>query len=98
MKERLLERDIEAALHEHVKANGGTTYKFTSPARRNVPDRLVILRPIPPDLQPLIARYIRFAELKRPGEKPTGGQEREHERLRRFGLRVDVIDSMEFPR
>lgn len=66
--------------------------KFTSPGRRGVPDRLV-LRPVPEAARELVAQYVRFVELKRPGEKPRPEQVREHARLRALGFRVDVIDS-----
>jgi hypothetical protein len=39
----MLEKDIEAHLVARVKAKGGIAYKFTSPQRRSVPDRLVLL-------------------------------------------------------
>lgn len=95
MQERLLERDVEEKLRDAALCYGGASYKFTSPARRNVPDRLVIMRPIPPEVQPIIARYVRFVELKAPGKKPTSGQLREHSRLTALGMRVDVVDSIE---
>jgi hypothetical protein len=37
------ERDVEAHLVKRVKEAGGIAYKFTSPQRRSVPDRLVLL-------------------------------------------------------
>jgi len=39
----MLEKQIEAYLVERVKEAGGIAYKFTSPQRRSVPDRLVLL-------------------------------------------------------
>jgi hypothetical protein len=80
----MLEKTVEAYLVERVRALGGTAYKFTSPARASVPDRIVILPP---------AR-IYFIEVKRPGGKLTRGQEREHEHLRRLGADVRVLDSI----
>jgi hypothetical protein len=38
------ESRIELQLVRAVKADGGVSYKFTSPARRNVPDRLNLYR------------------------------------------------------
>ena len=46
-KRKLREADIEKHGGELVKDLGGIPYKFTSPARRAVPDRLNLL-PIPP--------------------------------------------------
>lgn len=78
----MLEKQIEAHLVDQVKAKGGVAYKFTSPGRRNVPDRLVVL----PD-------RLFFAELKAPGKTATAGQAREHDRLRDLGQDVFVFDS-----
>jgi hypothetical protein len=79
----MLEKDVEAHLVRRVAALGGLALKFTSPARRNVPDRIV--------LQP--GGVLTFVELKAPGKKPTAGQLREHERLRALGFRVLVLDT-----
>lgn len=38
----MLEKVIEAHLVKRVKEQGGIAYKFTSPQRRSVPDRLVL--------------------------------------------------------
>ncbi len=81
----MLERTVETYLVATVRCAGGDAYKFSSPARVSVPDRIVIFPP---------AR-VYFVELKRPGGKPTKGQLREHERLRALGCDVRVIDSRE---
>jgi hypothetical protein len=39
----MLERDVERYLTKRVKELGGRAYKFTSPARRGVADRIVCL-------------------------------------------------------
>lgn len=85
------ESQVEDDHRDSVTADGGISFKFVSPARRSVPDRLD-LRPIPPEYRDLVARYVRFTECKRPGEKPTPSQLREHERLRALGFVVDVVD------
>lgn len=74
---------IEAHFVKRVADIGGKAYKFTSPQRRSVPDRLVLLP----------GGRVFFAELKATGEKPTEGQAREHERLRALGFSVLVIDN-----
>lgn len=79
-----LERDIERALINRVKMLGGLCEKFTSPNRRNVPDRIVTLH-----------NKIIFVELKAPGEKARSGQLRDHDRRRELGCDVRIIDSME---
>ena len=90
----MLEKNVEAAGTKCARECGVGHYKFTSPGRAAVPDRL-LLATIPEFLRETIARYVRFVEYKRPGEKPTAAQTREHERLRAMGFRVDVIDSVE---
>lgn len=79
----VLEKDIEAYLVRRVKEAGGIAYKFTSPQRRSVPDRLLLLP----------AGRICFVECKRPGAKPTPAQLREHERIRALGFTVEVVDT-----
>lgn len=81
---------IEQRLRLRVRQLGGVAYKFTSPGRRGVPDRLVLL----PRQKNFPAEAV-FVELKAPGKKPRGEQLREHERLRSLGFRVVVIDSLE---
>ena len=77
------ESAIEKHLVTQVKAKGGLALKFTSPGRRHVPDRLVMLP----------AGRMFFAELKAPGLSATAGQAREHDRLRDLGQDVYVFDS-----
>lgn len=84
---------VEKAHTERVKAAGGISFKFVSPARRSVPDRLDLL-PIPHAVRELIGRYVCFTECKRPGEVPTPSQLREHQLLRSMGYRVDVVDEV----
>ncbi|BEO04319.1 VRR-NUC domain-containing protein [Serratia marcescens] len=79
----LRESPIERHQVAQVKAAGGTAYKFTSPGRRSVPDRLVLLPG---------GRAV-FVECKAPGEKPRPDQLREHNRLRALGFEVVVVDS-----
>jgi len=78
-----LERDVEKHFVNRVKGIGGEAYKFTSPSRRNVPDRLVLYP----------GGFVEFVELKAPGKKATAGQIREHKRLVDMGFPVFVIDS-----
>lgn len=89
-----LERDIERRGGEYAKTRGVLHLKFTSPQRAAVPDRL-LLAEIPEFLRPLVAQFVRFAEYKRKGKRPTEAQEREHARLRALGFTVDVIDSVD---
>ncbi|MEX3555285.1 MAG: VRR-NUC domain-containing protein [Burkholderia gladioli] len=81
----MLEHVIETCLVERVHAIGGAAYKFTSPARRSVPDRLVVLP----------GGKIAFVECKRPGGRLTRAQAREHDRLRALGCSVWIVDTRE---
>lgn len=74
------ESDIEDYLKKCVAECGGETRKVKWIGRANAPDRLILL-----------PGSAVFAELKRPGEKATGPQRREHEKLRWAGLRVEEI-------
>jgi hypothetical protein len=80
----MLEKQIEAKVCDYAKSKGVLAYKFTSPARAAVPDRLFIA----PDGR------VWFCEFKREGQKPTGAQEREHQRLREQKVNVFVIDNV----
>ncbi|MDE9454224.1 VRR-NUC domain-containing protein, partial [Xenorhabdus bovienii] len=68
---------------KEIKKAGGIAYKFVSPGRRSVPDRICILP----------GGRILFVECKAPGEKPRPDQLREHERLRALGCEVVVLDN-----
>jgi hypothetical protein len=50
------------------------------------------LLPVDPQHAEIVARYVWFAELKAPGKKATAQQKREHNRLRKLGFKVEVID------
>ncbi|WP_179038264.1 PDDEXK family nuclease [Limnobaculum xujianqingii] len=77
------ESTIEKNLVKQVKAAGGIAFKFVSPGRRSVPDRIVILP----------GGRVVFVECKAPGQNPRPEQEREHKRLRSLGVNVVVLDS-----
>ena len=80
----MLEKQIEASVCDYAKTKNVLVYKFTSPARMAVPDRMFVR----PDGK------IFFIEFKRKGAKPTPAQEREHERLRNHGVQVFVVDGV----
>ena len=79
----MLERDIEQYLVKRCKEKGWLCPKFTSPGRRSVPDRIVIM----PDAR------IAFVELKRGTFKATKAQAYEHDKLRKLGHLVFVVGS-----
>ncbi|HGL5951582.1 MAG: VRR-NUC domain-containing protein [Citrobacter koseri] len=74
---------VEKHLVAEVKKAGGVAFKFVSPGRRSVPDRIVLLPR---------GRLV-FVECKAPGKPPRADQLREHERLRALGFTVVVLDN-----
>lgn len=77
------ESTIERYLVRKVKAAGGECYKFVSPGRKNVPDRLCVFP----------GARLCFVELKAPGETASAAQLREHGRLWRLGIPAHVADA-----
>ncbi len=85
---RPLESEIEKYLTDKLKAFGRrrvTVWKFTVPAVRGVPDRIILIKP----------GQLLFAELKRPGGKPRKLQVKIIKDLRAMGFEVYVVDSYE---
>jgi hypothetical protein len=82
-----LEKVIEQKVCDYAKSNGILCYKFTSPARRSVPDRLFIL--------PQSGRCF-FIEFKRLGQKPTPAQGVEIAKIKGQGCVVYVVDNVAF--
>lgn len=80
-----LEKDIEAAVVKYAKSLQMLVYKFTSPSRRSVPDRMFITKD----------GVVFFIEFKRKGQKPTASQEVESEKIRAQGVQVNVVDNIE---
>jgi len=92
------ERDIERHLVKRVKELGGEVRKVVWQGRRGAPDRLVMLPALRPDATGCYTprpNGLYWVELKAPGVKPEAYQLREHERMRKMGQRVVVIDSIE---
>jgi len=81
----MLEKQIERKVCDHAKAQGMLVYKFSSPNKSAVPDRLFVTR----------VGTIFFIEFKRGGEEPTPAQKREHERLRGNNAMVYVVDNVD---
>lgn len=75
------ERDVERKLKREVEKMGGVCWKFTSSVS-GVPDRLCLFP----------RGEIVFVELKRHGAKPRPRQQRIIAKIRKLGIRVEVID------
>ena len=85
------ESAIEKADRKRHAADGNQMLKFVSPGLVGVPDD-ILLKPIPPEHQELVARYFRFVEYKKPKGPKRSTQLRRHKELRDLGFAVDVID------
>lgn len=94
MKRPLRESDIEKYLVKRVKELGGECRKIQFIGRPGAPDRLVMLPP-KDQFAPYAHDVTIWVELKAPGKKAEPHQAREHERMRKMGQRVVVIDSYE---
>jgi hypothetical protein len=86
VKKKLRESRIEEAVCKYARDKGFLVYKFTSPARSFVPDRIFF--------KILVSTFT--IEFKATGKKPTPPQEREHARLRAAGVFVFVVDDIAF--
>lgn len=79
----------ESAIEKHLRLSienaGGACWKFTSPGRIGVPDRVVMLP----------GGRIWWVELKMPENKPNSPQARRHKELWHLGQKVLVLDSIE---
>ena len=102
----LKERDIEAYLNKRVKELGGESRKVRWIGRNSAPDRIVMLPVWMISRNGIstpagVPRTI-WIEVKAPGKGATfpanaheRAQFREHERMRKMGQRVEVVDSLE---
>jgi hypothetical protein len=75
------ECEVEAYLVRCIAAIGGRAYKFTSPGRVGVPDRLLVLP----------GGLVVFVEVKAPGGRLSKPQAREIEALARLGAEIYVV-------
>ena len=78
------ESEIERYLVEKAKASGAEIRKVNWPGRHGAPDRVLMHN-----------GATIWIEVKATGQKPEPHQLREHERMRRVGQTVLVIDSIE---
>ena len=81
----ILEREIEEKLKARLESLGCIVFKFVSPGRAGVPDRLVLLP----------GGRCFFVELKRPGGKLRPLQEFWKEKLEAMGAYYYLVDSFD---
>ena len=79
----ILEKDIENPVCAYARRQGWLVYKFTSPSRRSVPDRIF-----------MGFGKVFFIEFKAPGKKPTEKQYLEMDKLLNKGLTVYIVDNV----
>lgn len=78
------ESKVENNIVKLAKSLGYECYKFKSPGRKGVPDRMFLKS----------GRAI-FLEIKRPGEKARALQEEELQLIRDQGFIAEAVDSVE---
>jgi Holliday junction resolvase len=76
------ESKVEEKICDHARKTGWQVYKFVSPGRRGVPDRMFIC-----------PGKVVFMEIKAPGKKPTPLQMSELEKLWNRGVHATWVDS-----
>jgi hypothetical protein len=81
----MLERQIEKKVCDYAKSKGMLVYKFNSPSRAAVPDRLFIT--------PHGRMF--FIEFKRTGQSATPAQVREIDKLMEHYVWVFVVDTVD---
>ena len=84
MSDIIRESQIEAYLCKRVRELGGLCYKFVSPGRSGVPDRIVVY-----------SGSVYFVEVKSPTGVLTALQERELLRLTEQGVIAIAVNSTE---
>lgn len=81
----MLERDIQQSVVSYARRQECVAHKFSSEARRNVPDYLF-----------LFAGRLLFIEFKATGKEARAGQLREHAKLRSAGFIVYIVDCKKY--
>jgi Holliday junction resolvase len=84
MKPPPTESRVEAKIVTYARSKGCLVYKFSSPARRGVPDRIIIAP----------GGKVLFLEIKRPGKVPTELQMREIRLLTEQGCHATWTNSV----
>ena len=80
----MIESQVEQYLVRSLSSIQGLAWKFTSPGKAGVPDRLVLFK-----------GHAFFVELKRPGGKPRALQKAIVKQIRHAGIKVYCISKKE---
>lgn len=78
-----LESSVEGDACDYAKTRGWMVFKFVSPGRKGVPDRLFIRD----------GRHL-FIEFKRLNNEARRQQEKRHREMREHGAEVYVVDNL----
>jgi hypothetical protein len=81
---------IEKHLVDRVRETNGQVRKLKWIGRNGAPDRMIWWQ-----IHPNFSADIYFVELKRPKGKASRQQAEEHDKMRRSGLHVFVLDTIE---
>ena len=81
----MLEKEVERALVKKTEERGGMAWKFVSPGKSGVPDRIILL----PNGK------MGFVELKAPGKKMRPLQKKRKKQLEDLGFQVFTVDRIE---
>jgi hypothetical protein len=84
------EKQVEKGFVDQIDDLGGKALKFVSPGMAGVPDRLVLM-PVPAEHRELVARYVRFAEVKGVNGKLSKAQRAMHKNLGELGFHVELV-------
>lgn len=79
---------VENRLVEGVAALGGVVEKFVSPNKKNIPDDIVCWPAVGTH-----EAFVEFVECKANGKGANSGQKRDHERRRKMGFNVLVLNT-----
>lgn len=80
----MTESTLERRIGLFCKAHGLIYYKFSSPGRRGVPDRMIVGP----------GQKVMFLEIKAPGKKPTKLQLHEIAKLKENGFVAEWVDNL----
>lgn len=81
----MLEKEVERALVNKTEKRGGVAWKFVSPGRSGVPDRIILLP----------SGKMGFVELKAPGKEMRALQKKRKKQLEDLGFQVFTVDGIE---
>lgn len=81
----MLEKEVERALVKKTEERGGMAWKFVSPGKSGVPDRIILF----PNGK------MGFVELKAPGKKMRPLQKKRKKQLEDLGFQVFTVDRIE---